>query len=68
MVVMLPSSFFNLTVNFSCDRLTQLDRCIGIAAPVYTGVDAVTKADIVPQLIQFAVNGHLSSITTRILV
>ena len=49
-------------------RLTQPDRCIGIAAPVNTGMDAVTKADIVRQLMQFAIDGDLSSITARVIV
>jgi hypothetical protein len=50
------------------DRFTQLDRGIGIAAPVNTGMDAVTKANIVRELMQFAIDGHLPSVTTRIVL
>jgi hypothetical protein len=38
-----------------------------IAAPINTRMEAVTKADIMRQLIQLAVHGHLSSIAARVL-
>src|SRR5215469_9011975 len=29
-----------------CDRFAELDGCVGVAAPVNPGVDAVTEADV----------------------
>ena len=40
------------------DRLAQLDRRIGIAAPVDPGMDAMTEADVVGELVQLAVHGQ----------
>jgi hypothetical protein len=36
--------------------------------PVNAGIDAVTKADIVRHLMQFAIDGDLSSITAHVIV
>src|SRR5260370_21106002 len=50
------------------DRLAQLDRRFCITAPVNTDMDAVTIADIVRQLVQFAVDRQLAGTGTGIIV
>src|SRR5689334_11032199 len=40
------------------DGLAQLDRRVGVAAPVDPGVDAVAETDIAGQLVQFTVDAE----------
>src|SRR5208337_2521997 len=44
------------------DGLSQQQRSVSIAAPVDARVDAVTEADVVPELVEFAVDGQLARV------
>src|SRR5581483_8656624 len=48
------------------DRFTEKQGRIGITAPVDTGVNAVSEADVVTELIEFAIDGELAGISARV--
>jgi hypothetical protein len=49
-------------------RFAQLDRGIAVTAPMDAGMNAVTKAYIVRQLVQLAIDRQLSGIAASVIV
>jgi len=44
--------------NAECDGLSKQDRHVAVAAPVDAGVNSVSEADVVGQLVQLAIDGE----------
>ena len=43
----------------NCDRFAEFNGGVGVAAPVDAAVQAVTKTDVMGELVEFAVDGEL---------